>query len=297
MYTASWNAIKGHAGVALGATEFNYGLENDFGGVWLNTITGGWHRLGYEALKRAYSGHGSANTPPEITAMTVGSASAVPAGGTFTVTATASDPDGDHLRDNLMLSDKHITGNTGFSHVRFTQTGDGRFSVTAPKSMGVWKIYVYAYDGHGNVGIEQRSLRVVPPEVDGTNVAKGRPATASSYQPTGDGGPFDPGRAVDGDYGTRWASDWSDPQWIQVDLGTVTPIRHVQLAWEAAYGKAYEIRTSANGSDWTTVYATSSGDGGFDDIDLNASARYVRVNLTQRGTAYGYSLYELGVYR
>ena len=36
-YTASWNAIKAHPGVALGATEFHYGLENDFGGVWLNT--------------------------------------------------------------------------------------------------------------------------------------------------------------------------------------------------------------------------------------------------------------------
>ena len=45
-YTASWNAIKGHPGVALGATEFHYGLENDFGGVWLNTFTGGWRRLG-----------------------------------------------------------------------------------------------------------------------------------------------------------------------------------------------------------------------------------------------------------
>ena len=70
-YTASWNAIKAHPGVALGATEFHYGLENDFGGVWLNTTTGGWRRLGYHALRQAYTGQASANTPPEITAMTV----------------------------------------------------------------------------------------------------------------------------------------------------------------------------------------------------------------------------------
>ncbi|GAA3586043.1 hypothetical protein GCM10022419_080180 [Nonomuraea rosea] len=296
-YTASWNAIKGHAGVALGATEFHYGLENDFGGVWLNTFTGGWRRLGYHALKQAYTGQPSANTPPEITAMSVGTPSSVPAGGQFTVDVTAADPQGDTVRYNLMLSNKHINGNRGFDHVRFTQTAPGKFSVTAPQQMGVWKVYVYAFDGQGNVGIEQKSFRVVPPVVDGVNVALGKPATTSSYQPTGDGGPFLPGKAVDGDFSSRWASEWSDAQWLQVDLGAATPIKHVQLAWEGAYGKAYQIQTSANGSDWTTVHSTTTGDGGFDSIDLTASGRYVRLNLTQRGTAYGYSLFEFGVYR
>jgi hypothetical protein len=195
------------------------------------------------------------------------------------------------------MSDKHISGGTGFRHVRFTQTGPGQFSVTAPQQMGVWKVYVYAYDGQGNVGIEQKSFRVVPPQVAGTNAAVGRPTTASTYQATGDGGPFDPGRATDGSFTSRWASEWSDPQWLQVDLGQTTAIKHVQLGWESAYGKAYQIQTSANGVDWATVYSTTTGDGGFDDLDLTASARYVRLNLTQRGTAYGYSLWEFGVYK
>jgi hypothetical protein len=296
-YTASWNAVHGHTGVALGATEFHYGLENDFGGVWLNTTTGGWRRHGYHALRQAYTGQPSPNTPPEITSMTVGSQTAVPAGGRFTVETATADRDGDSVRYNLMFSDKHVTGNRGFRNVTFTQTGPGRFSVTAPEQMGVWKVYVYAFDGQGNVGIEQRSFRVVPPVVAGTNAALGKPATASSFQATGDGGPFNPGRATDGSFTSRWASEWSDPQWIQVDLGAVTPIRHVQLGWESAYGRAYQIQTSADGSTWTTAYSTTSGDGGFDGIDLTASARYVRLNLTQRGTPYGYSLYEFGVYR
>ncbi|MER5323686.1 discoidin domain-containing protein [Streptosporangium roseum] len=296
-YTASWNAIKAHPGVALGATEFHYGLENDFGGVWLNTFTGGWRRLGYHALRQAYTGLPSGNTPPEITGMTVGSQTAVPAGGRFTVEVTASDPDNDQIRYNLMYSDKHINGNRGFGHVGFTQTGPGRFSVTAPERLGVWKVYVYAFDGHGNVGIETRSFRVVPPPVGGTNVALGRPTTASSHQPTGDGGPFLPAKATDGSFTTRWASDWSDAQWLQVDLGQVTPVNRVQLGWEGAYGKAYQIQTSANGSDWSTVHSTTTGDGGFDTIDVSASARYVRLNLTQRATAWGYSLWEFGVYR
>ncbi|GAA4967773.1 hypothetical protein GCM10023238_39580 [Streptomyces heliomycini] len=52
----------------------------------------------------------------------------------------------------------------------------------------------------------------------GANLAEGAPATASSAE----WNPFTsyaPGRAVDGDRGTRWASDWSDDQWLRVDLG------------------------------------------------------------------------------
>jgi exo-beta-1,3-glucanase (GH17 family) len=296
-YTASWNAIKGHAGVALGATEFHYGLENDFGGVWLNTFTGGWRRLGYYALQKAYTGVVAANTPPEITAMTVGNQTAVPAGGQFTVAATASDPNGDLIRYNLMYSNKHITGGTGFSHVVFKQTGNGQFTATAPETTGVWKVYVYAYDGHGNVGIEQKSFKVVPPIVSGTNLANGRPATASSYQPTGTNGPQLPSYATDGDVNTRWASDWADPQWLQVDLGSVQSFDKVQLAWEAGYAKTYQVETSDDGTTWRSLYSTSSGDGGFDLITAGGSGRYVRMTGTARGTAYGYSLWEFGVYK
>jgi len=296
-YTASWNAIKGHPGVALGATEFHYGLENDFGGVWLNTFTGGWRRLGYYALQQAYTGTAAANTPPEISAMTVGNQTAVPAGGQFTVSTTASDPNGDPIRYNLMYSNKHITGGTGFSHVAYLQTGAGQFIATAPETTGVWKVYVYAYDGKGNVGIEQRSFKVVPPTVSGTNLARGKTATASSYQPTGTNGPQLPSYATDGDINTRWASDWSDPQWVQVDLGSVQSFDKVQLAWEAGYAKTYRVEASDDGTNWRPVYSTSAGDGGFDLITSGGSGRYVRMTGTVRGTAYGYSLWEFGVYK
>jgi exo-beta-1,3-glucanase (GH17 family) len=296
-YTNSWNAINAHPTVALGATEFHYGLENDFGGVWLNTFTGGWRRLGYHALKQAYTGQAATNTPPEITSMTVSNQTAVPAGGTFTVTAAATDPQGDPIRYNLMYSDKYISGGTGLTNVSFTDNGNGSFTVKAPEQLGVWKVYVYAFDGQGNVGIEQKSIKVVPPAISGTNLSKGKPATASSYQPTGTNGPLLPAYGVDGDYGTRWASEWVDTAWLQVDLGSVQSFNHVQLAWEAAYAKAYAIQVSNDGNSWQTIYSTSSGNGGFDDLTISGSGRYVRMNGTTRATTYGYSLWEFGVYR
>jgi F5/8 type C domain-containing protein len=124
------------------------------------------------------------------------------------------------------------------------------------------------------------------------NVAQGRTATASSTENAG----LPASAAVDGNAGTRWSSAFSDPQWIQVDLGSTQSVCRVGLSWEAAYGRAFQIQLSDNGSTWTTVYQTTTGTGGNQSIDVTGSGRYVRVNGTARGTQYGYSLWELQVF-
>src|SRR6266700_6125164 len=112
----------------------------------------------------------------------------------------------------------------------------------------------------------------------GTNVALNAPTTASSYQSTGNGAPYPPTIATDGTLATRWASDWSDPQWIEADLGKAYSISGVQLVWEPAYAQAYQIQVSNDGSTWTTVYSTTTGIGGVNSISLtNVSGRYVRM--------------------
>jgi hypothetical protein len=54
---------------------------------------------------------------------------------------------------------------------------------------------------------------------------------------------------------------------------------------------------SDDGTTWRSVYGTTTGNGGVDSIDVTATGRYVRLHATQRGTGWGYSLYEFGVYR
>jgi hypothetical protein len=84
-----------------------------------------------------------------------------------------------------------------------------------------------------------------------------------------------------------------------VDLGAVYHVNRVALNWEA-YGVAYEIQISSDGSNWETIYSTTSGDGGIDDLSVSGSGRYVRMYGTSRavihGNSYGYSLYEFEVY-
>ncbi|GFJ76339.1 hypothetical protein Phou_005190 [Phytohabitans houttuyneae] len=126
-----------------------------------------------------------------------------------------------------------------------------------------------------------------------TNVALNKPATASSVEAAA----YPASAAVDASATTRWASAFSDPQWIQVDLGQTYNIDRVRLVWEAAYGSAYQIQTSANGTTWTTVRSVTGGNGGEDDnTALGASGRYVRINGTTRATAWGYSLFTFEVY-
>ncbi|MEV0429213.1 discoidin domain-containing protein [Micromonospora sp. NPDC050495] len=123
-------------------------------------------------------------------------------------------------------------------------------------------------------------------------LSQGRPTSASSVENAGNPAT----NATDGNAGTRWSSAFADPQWLQVDLGAAATISRVVLTWEAAYGRAYQIQTSTDGAAWTTVYATTSGDGGTDDLTVSGTGRYVRMYGTARATAYGYSLWEFQVY-
>ncbi|KOX21340.1 penicillin acylase [Saccharothrix sp. NRRL B-16348] len=130
---------------------------------------------------------------------------------------------------------------------------------------------------------------------DLTNLAAGATATASSHERGWYSSP--PSHVVDGKPDTRWASDWSDQQWVQVDLGATRTVGRVVLSWEAAYAKAYRIELSTDGSTWRTAYATSEGDGGRDLASFPPdAARFVRMTGIQRATGYGYSIYELEVY-
>ncbi|GHG25715.1 discoidin domain-containing protein [Streptomyces filamentosus] len=296
-YTRAWGCVTGHRGVALGATVFHYGTEHDFGGVWFNLLPDGLKRLSYYAVKKAYTG-GTAgdNTPPVISNMTVAPSGSAPAGGEFTIRADVRDPDGDPVTTKVFLSGNYADGDKRLIETPHRRNADGSLTVTAPAKLGVWKVYVQAEDGRGNAGIETKSVKVVAPPVSGTNIAQGRPTTASSFQASYGDCPCPAGNATDGNPNTRWASDWADPQWIQVDLGSVRAFSRLQLVWDPAYARAYEVQVSDDGQNWRTIHTQTAGDGDVDTIGTGATARHVRVHMTARGTGWGYSLHEFGVY-
>jgi glucose/arabinose dehydrogenase len=125
------------------------------------------------------------------------------------------------------------------------------------------------------------------------NLAQGRAVAVSSVNPVGYTGP----KAVDGDPATRWSSAYSAPQWIRVDLGSAKSVGRVLLRWERAYGTAYQIQMSSDAASWTTVYSTTTGNGGIDNVTFTPrTGRYVRMYGTTRATSWGFSLWEFEIY-
>jgi len=135
-------------------------------------------------------------------------------------------------------------------------------------------------------------LLAIPLAAQGqTLLSQGRPVVASSTQ-----APFVAADAVDGNTGTRWSSNFTNNEWIYVDLGATTTISRVLLNWEAAYGSGYQIQVSADATNWTTIFTTTTGNGATDDLAVSGSGRYVRVLGTARATQWGYSLWEFQVF-
>ncbi|GIF14183.1 discoidin domain-containing protein [Actinoplanes teichomyceticus] len=180
----------------------------------------------------------------------------------------------------------HTTANGTGGTETLDVTGSGRYVRLYGTARGSGYGYsLYEFKVYGSTGAG------TPGGDCATNAARGRPATASSSE----GADVSPDRAVDGDAGTRWSSQFADPQWLRVDLGATTAICRVVLRWEGAYGSAYRIETSADGSAWTTVHTTANGTGGTETLDVTGSGRYVRLYGTARGSGYGYSLWEFQV--
>ncbi|MDQ1723144.1 MAG: hypothetical protein QOG52_172 [Frankiaceae bacterium] len=203
-----------------------------------------------------------------------------------------------HTSSSVALSWSASTDNVGVTGYQVFRNGTqvGTAGGTSYTDSGLAASTAYSYtvkavDAAGNVSGASSSISVTTAAGTSTNIALGKPATASSTENS----TFPASNAVDGNATTRWSSAFSDPQWLQVDLGQSYAISHVTLTWEAAYGKAYQLQTSPDGTNWTSIYSTTTGDGGTDDLAVTGTGRYIRVYGTTRGTAYGYSLYELVV--
>ncbi len=125
------------------------------------------------------------------------------------------------------------------------------------------------------------------------DIAIGKTAYASStYNSTASNG-------VDGKTGTRWESTHGvDPQWYYIDFGTPTAFDTVGFIWEGAYAKQYVIQVSDDAENWNTIQYVTATSNKTVQIPLNQTytSRYVRMAGFKRGTTYGYSFYEMGVW-
>jgi len=115
------------------------------------------------------------------------------------------------------------------------------------------------------------------------NLALNQSVSVSSFRDVSATG----GMAVDGDLSTMWQTERArgknklPTEWIKVDLGATVTIGRAILEWGENFATAYEIRASNDDVIWTTLYATSSGDGSNDTIIFSPTqARYVMLETS-----------------
>jgi len=126
--------------------------------------------------------------------------------------------------------------------VTLTTRAQGRFNENAFLMYPGKKQVQFLWFGNPQIDILKNSLRVehvqMYPTPPSGNLANGKMCHASSTD--------SPSRlcsnSFDGDLTTRWSSDYSDNNWIYVDLGSKINITTVVLYWEDAYAKSFQIQ-------------------------------------------------------
>ena len=185
-------------------------------------------------------------------------------------------------------------GAAKFSNVQATGVGAaGTYNCPYPSGSGVFSLT----DGGGNSGWSStwsdcstwpQPGQGNPPPDQNTNLAKGRPATATGSQDV-----YTPGKAVDGDANTYWESaNNAFPQAWTVDLGSNQAVRRLVLklppasAW-GARTQTLSVLGSTDGSAYSTVVGSTgyrfdpaSGNTVTVALPSGTNLRYLRLNVT-----------------
>lgn len=106
-----------------------------------------------------------------------------------------------------------------------------------------------------------------------------------------------PEMAIDGRAGTRWASAFTEPQDLTIDLGVPSEVTLVRIVWENAHAGEWELQSSADGEQWRTFHGARKSDAAPDVVaGPSEPARYLRIHAKTRATRWGVSVWEVEVY-
>jgi hypothetical protein len=120
--------------------------------------------------------------------------------------------------------------------------------------------------------------------------------TVSSFDTTPDWAPpQDANAPVDGDLLTRWASNYTDNQWIAFDFGAPKTVSKIIIFWEAAYPVDYDILVSEDGNNWNTLLSLRERKGKIEQLDCPPTkARFVKVlGIKRFNPDWGISMWEI----
>lgn len=108
------------------------------------------------------------------------------------------------------------------------------------------------------------------------------------------------GAAIDGDSNSRWMAALKDgpSAWLVVDLHHAESISRVSIDWGQGWASEYQIQTSLDGFDWTTV-ANVNGAGAKNEETTfpTIKTRFVRMQGVTMGNTETYQIHEVRVFK
>lgn len=98
-------------------------------------------------------------------------------------------------------------------------------------------------------------------------------------------------RAMDGRADTAWRSAAGGPQSLTIDFRAEREFGGLIVQWSGSdFASDYDVATSSDGNEWSTVRTVTGGNGGRDYLQTpNATARFVRLDFARGAPSYAIS--------
>ena len=162
-------AVTGAPGLALGSYAFNWGFKMEATATWFGMFLEDGARVGtVDTMTELWSGAPPANLAPTVKPLVIDGDARVDPGARLRVTAAIADPEGGPLRARWALrmeSNEYATGGDFRPMLPDIEgailKGDvAGAQVRMPDEPGAYRLFLYAYDDHGNAATANVPLLV-----------------------------------------------------------------------------------------------------------------------------------------
>lgn len=160
--------------LCLGSYAFVWGFKQEATATWYGLFLKDGARLGaVESLSKAWGGPEPANHCPIISDVKIDRDDAWKPGEEMIARVEVSDPDADELTTKWVLRrDSKNTATGGDDQADEPEFPDaiaksetGQATIKIPEGGGLYRLFAYTYDGHGNAAVANVPFRVEGPEV------------------------------------------------------------------------------------------------------------------------------------
>ncbi len=204
-----------------------------------------------------------------------------------------------YFKDLSYLDRREATWQWSFPGATFISDIEDPNPKVVYKQAGLYDVCLQVRDGNGkedSICVSQM-IQIEPIQDVCSNECNNVGTKGEAASSSNEANHLSPDKAIDGNLSTRWSSQYSDDQFLEVDLRAKRQICGIHIHWEVALGRDYLILASDDKVSYDTIATIVDNTSFIDTIaSLDAQARYIKMQGLRRGSPYGYSIWEFEVF-